>query len=89
MCTHSIHYPHCLLSVLMLGFKQPNSGLRKPQLSGITSGIQRAAPGLRPPSTRSNVPASLSSDKLCGPTGTHTVVRQLSLTVYTDSQLQV
>ncbi|XP_035516591.1 putative GPI-anchored protein pfl2 isoform X2 [Morone saxatilis] len=53
------------------GSKQPNSGMRKPQLSGIPSGIQRAAAGLRPPSARSHAPASSSTDKLRGPTATH------------------
>ncbi|XP_070708237.1 pneumococcal serine-rich repeat protein-like isoform X2 [Pempheris klunzingeri] len=56
---------------LALGFKQPNSGLRKPQLSGIPSGIQRAASGLRVPSARSNAPATSSTDKLSGPTATN------------------
>ncbi|XP_029310957.1 uncharacterized protein LOC115023825 isoform X2 [Cottoperca gobio] len=50
------------------GSKQPHSGLQRPQLSGILSGIQRAATGLRPQSVRNNTSASLSSNKLCGPT---------------------
>lgn len=89
VCAHSTHYSCCLPSVLTLGSKQPNSGLRKPQMSGIPSGIQRAAPGLRPPSARSNAPASSSTDTLRGPTGTHTVVRLCALTVYSDIQSQI
>ncbi|XP_029312593.1 uncharacterized protein LOC115024871 [Cottoperca gobio] len=50
------------------GSKQPHSGLQRPQLSGIPSGIQRAATGLRPPSVRNNTSASLSTNKLRGPT---------------------
>ncbi|XP_051273896.1 uncharacterized protein LOC127373456 isoform X2 [Dicentrarchus labrax] len=59
------------------GSKQPNSGMRKPQLSGIPSGIQRAAAGLRLPSARSNAPASSSTDKLRGPTATHPATKIL------------
>ncbi|XP_044194368.1 uncharacterized protein LOC122971691 [Thunnus albacares] len=55
--------------------KLPNSGLRKTQLSGIPSGIQRFAPGLRPPSARSNAPASSNIDKLRGPTATNPVMK--------------
>ncbi|XP_023145571.2 uncharacterized protein si:ch211-126c2.4 [Amphiprion ocellaris] len=51
------------------------TGLRRPQLSGIPSGIQRAAPGLRPPSARSNTQASSSTDKLCGPTAVNPVTK--------------
>ncbi|XP_077959758.1 uncharacterized protein LOC120819076 isoform X4 [Gasterosteus aculeatus] len=43
------------------GLKIPNSGLPRPQLSGIPSGIQRPAAGLRPPSARSNAASSSSS----------------------------
>ncbi|XP_033466688.2 uncharacterized protein LOC117246817 isoform X1 [Epinephelus lanceolatus] len=50
------------------GFKPPSSGLQRPQLSGIPSGIQRAATGLRPPSARINSSASSISSKLRGPT---------------------
>nr|XP_046232233.1 uncharacterized protein LOC124052255 [Scatophagus argus] len=53
------------------GSKQPNTGLQKPRLSSIPSGIQRAALGLRPPSARSNTAASSSTDKLRGPTVTN------------------
>ncbi|XP_034426280.1 uncharacterized protein si:ch211-126c2.4 [Hippoglossus hippoglossus] len=35
--------------------KQPNSGLPRPPMSSIPSGFQRSAPGLRPPSAKSNV----------------------------------
>ncbi|XP_019963188.2 uncharacterized protein [Paralichthys olivaceus] len=35
--------------------KQPNSGLPRPPMCSIPSGIQRSAPGLRPPSAKSNV----------------------------------
>ncbi|XP_039991803.1 uncharacterized protein LOC120794638 isoform X2 [Xiphias gladius] len=56
------------------GSKQPNSGLPRPQLSGIPSGIQRTAPGLRPPSARSNALAS-STDKLRGPSATNPVTK--------------
>ncbi|XP_022074759.2 uncharacterized protein LOC110969040 isoform X2 [Acanthochromis polyacanthus] len=51
------------------------TGLRRPQLSGIPSGIQRAAPGLRPPSARSNTQASSSTDRLCGPTAVNPVTK--------------
>ncbi|XP_073345179.1 uncharacterized protein [Pagrus major] len=57
------------------GSKQPNPGLQKPRCSAIPSGIQRAAPGLRPPSARSNAQASLSTDKLCGPTATNSATK--------------
>ncbi|XP_071318291.1 uncharacterized protein [Trachinotus anak] len=57
------------------GSKQPVSGLLRPQMSGIPSGIQRAAAGLRPPSGRSNAPASSSTDKLRGPTVTNPVAK--------------
>ncbi|XP_047464212.1 uncharacterized threonine-rich GPI-anchored glycoprotein PJ4664.02 [Mugil cephalus] len=50
------------------GSKQPGSGLLKPRLSAIPSAIQRAAPGLRPPSARSNIPTSTNTDKQCGST---------------------
>ncbi|XP_020494771.2 serine-rich adhesin for platelets isoform X2 [Labrus bergylta] len=43
------------------GSKKPNYGLRKPQAVGMPSGVQRAAAGLRPPSTRSKAPASPTS----------------------------
>ncbi|XP_060951244.1 arginine-glutamic acid dipeptide repeats protein-like [Limanda limanda] len=35
--------------------KQPNTGLPRPPLSSIPSGLQRPAPGLRPPSAKSNL----------------------------------
>ncbi|XP_062234940.1 uncharacterized protein LOC133931980 [Platichthys flesus] len=35
--------------------KQPNSGLPRPPMSSIPSGFQRSAPGLRPPSAKSNL----------------------------------
>ncbi|KAM7381659.1 hypothetical protein PAMA_012483 [Pampus argenteus] len=57
------------------GSKQPNTGLRKTQLSSIPSGIQRFAPGIRPPSARSNTPAFSSTDKLHGPTATNPVMK--------------
>ncbi|KAE8284266.1 hypothetical protein D5F01_LYC17597 [Larimichthys crocea] len=57
------------------GSKQPNLGLRKPQLSGIPSGIQRAAPGLKPPSARINAQLSSSTEKLCGPPATNTATK--------------
>lgn len=44
-------------------------GLPNPRLSGIQTGTQRAAQGLRPPSTRANTAASSSTDGLRGPTG--------------------
>ncbi|XP_033975269.1 uncharacterized protein LOC117473665 isoform X3 [Trematomus bernacchii] len=40
------------------GSKQPNSGLQRPQLSGIPTGIQRAATGLRPLSMRNDTSSS-------------------------------
>ncbi|GLD57413.1 mucin-5AC-like protein [Lates japonicus] len=55
--------------------RQPNSGLPKPQPSGIPSGIQRTALGLRPPSARSNAPASSITDKQRGPTATNPVIK--------------
>ncbi|TKS89878.1 hypothetical protein D9C73_024007 [Collichthys lucidus] len=57
------------------GSKQPNLGLRKPQLSGIPSGIQRAAPGLKPPSARINAQLSSSAEKLCGPAATNAATK--------------
>ncbi|KAM6897003.1 uncharacterized protein FYW49_018399 [Xenentodon cancila] len=45
--------------------KLPGSGLQRPQVSGISSAVQRAAPGLRPPSAR--VQTQASADKPCGP----------------------
>ncbi|XP_040922379.1 flocculation protein FLO11-like [Toxotes jaculatrix] len=54
------------------GSKQPSSGLPRPHLSGIPSGIQRTAPGLRAPSTRSIAP---TSDKLRGATATNPVTK--------------
>ncbi|XP_075949768.1 uncharacterized protein LOC142951825 isoform X2 [Anarhichas minor] len=53
------------------GSKQPNSGLQRPQLSGVASCIQRAATGLRLPSVRSNA----SSHGLRGPTATNTLTK--------------
>ncbi|XP_076615339.1 uncharacterized protein LOC143338659 [Chaetodon auriga] len=53
----------------LTGSKQPSPG--KPRLGGIPSGIQRAALGLRPPSARSNVPASSRTDQLRGPTASN------------------
>ena len=73
MCVHSIHYS--LSSVLILASKLPSSGLQRPQLSGIPSVFQKAAPGVRPPSARINTAACSTSDKPCGPTGTLKVVR--------------
>lgn len=87
--SHTIHYTHCFPSVLTLGSKQPASGLLKPRLNGIQSGIQRAASGLKPPSARTNAPASSSTDKLHGPAGTHAVVGLYALTVYSDIQSQI
>ncbi|KAL3051399.1 hypothetical protein OYC64_001616 [Pagothenia borchgrevinki] len=40
------------------GSKQPNSSLQRPQLSGIPTGIQRAATGLRPLSMRNDTSSS-------------------------------
>ncbi|XP_054455076.1 uncharacterized protein LOC129091467 isoform X2 [Anoplopoma fimbria] len=60
------------------GSKQPNSGLQRPQLSGIPSGIQRAATGLRPPSARSNAAASSSTNRLRRPTATTNPVTKTS-----------
>ncbi|XP_018533872.1 mucin-5AC [Lates calcarifer] len=57
------------------GSRQPNSGLPKPQPSGIPSGIQRTTLGLRPPSARSNAPASSIIDKQRGPTATNPVTK--------------
>ncbi|XP_067345133.1 uncharacterized protein [Channa argus] len=57
------------------GSKQPNSGLPRPQLSNISSGIQKAAPSLRQPTARSNAPASSSTDKLHGSTATNPVMK--------------
>ncbi|KAM6898476.1 uncharacterized protein PEZ65_020522 [Lycodopsis pacificus] len=54
------------------GSKQPNSGLQRPQVSGVLSGTQRAATGLRLPSVRSNA----SSHGLRGPTATNPVTSQ-------------
>ncbi|XP_033963153.1 uncharacterized protein [Pseudochaenichthys georgianus] len=48
------------------GSKQPNSGLQRPQLSGIPTGIQRAATGLRPLFMRNNT-SFLNTNKLRGP----------------------
>ncbi|XP_010778463.1 uncharacterized protein isoform X2 [Notothenia coriiceps] len=48
------------------GSKQPNSGLQRPQLSGIPTGIQRAATGLRPLFMRNNTSFS-NTNKLRGP----------------------
>nr|XP_020484305.1 uncharacterized protein LOC109980068 [Labrus bergylta] len=62
------------------GSKKPNYGLRKPQAVGMPSGVQRAAAGLRPPSTRSKAPASPTSsgtEKLRAPAGTPSVVTLL------------
>ncbi|XP_070847008.1 uncharacterized protein [Chaetodon trifascialis] len=53
----------------LTGPKQPSPG--KPRLGGIPSGIQRAALGLRPPSARSNAPASSRTDQLRGPTASN------------------
>ncbi|CAJ1080383.1 mucin-17-like [Xyrichtys novacula] len=58
------------------GSKQPFTGLRKPQKSGLPSGIQRPAMGLRPPSARSNAPTSSSStDKLRAPLASNPVTK--------------
>ncbi|XP_008302115.1 flocculation protein FLO11-like [Stegastes partitus] len=65
------------LRPLTTGSKLPSSGLRRPQLSSIPSGIQRATPGLRPPSAKSNTQASSSTDKLCGPTAANPVTKTL------------
>ncbi|KAM3591402.1 uncharacterized protein V6R79_001511 [Siganus canaliculatus] len=63
------------LRPITAGSKQPSLGLRKPQLSALPTSIQRAAPGLRPPSARSNAPASLSSDKLSAPSASHAATK--------------
>ncbi|KAM6963466.1 uncharacterized protein LKV04_019538 [Tautogolabrus adspersus] len=60
------------------GSKKPNYGLRKPQAVGMPSGVQRAAAGLRPPSLRSNAPASPTSsgtEKLRPPAATNPVTK--------------
>ncbi|KAL6095090.1 uncharacterized protein ACO6RY_16359 [Pungitius sinensis] len=59
------------------GLKVPNSGLPRPQLSGIPSGIQRPAAGLRPPSARSNASSSSSShvNRPRGPTAANPVTK--------------
>ncbi|KAK9530450.1 hypothetical protein VZT92_011949 [Zoarces viviparus] len=54
------------------GSKQLHSGLQRPQVSGVPSGIQRAATGLRLPSVRSNA----SSHGPRGPTATNPVTSQ-------------
>uniref|UniRef100_UPI003AAFA776 uncharacterized protein n=1 Tax=Centroberyx gerrardi TaxID=166262 RepID=UPI003AAFA776 len=54
------------------GSKQPGTGLRRPQPSGIPSATQRAIPSLRPPSARSNTAAASSNtDKPRGPTASN------------------
>ncbi|XP_029383796.1 mucin-4-like [Echeneis naucrates] len=50
------------------GSRQPNSGLLRPQLSGIPPGIQRTVTGLRMPCARSNAPPTSTTEKLRGPT---------------------
>ncbi|KAM9837822.1 uncharacterized protein ACBR49_018443 [Aulostomus maculatus] len=62
---------HYNLRATTTGLKQPKSGLQRPQVSSIPSGIQRAAPGLRPPSARTNAAASSSTNKLCGSTASN------------------
>ncbi|XP_072229794.1 uncharacterized protein [Leuresthes tenuis] len=57
----------------VLASKLPSSGLQRPQLSGIPSVFQKAAPGLRPPSARINTEACSTSDKPCGPTAANVV----------------
>ncbi|XP_029977513.1 uncharacterized protein LOC115410169 [Sphaeramia orbicularis] len=57
------------------GPKKPLSGLRKPQQTGIPSGLQRTAAGLRPPLTRSNAPVSSNADKPHGPEAPNPVVK--------------
>ncbi|XP_023266973.1 mucin-5AC-like isoform X1 [Seriola lalandi dorsalis] len=57
------------------GSNKPNSGLLRPPLMGIPSGIQRATAGLRPPSARSNALTASSTDKLHGPTVANPVTR--------------
>ncbi|KAM8836913.1 uncharacterized protein AB9W97_002351 isoform 2-T3 [Spinachia spinachia] len=76
----SIYSPHALPSVLTLGLKMPISGLPRPQLSGIPSGIQRPAAGLRPPSAGSNASSSSSSlsshaNRPRGPTAANPVAK--------------
>ncbi|XP_032358327.1 uncharacterized protein LOC116671278 [Etheostoma spectabile] len=63
------------LRPLKTGAKPPNLGLQTPQVSGVPTGC-RAATGLRLPSARGNAPASLSTNKLCGPTATKPVTKQ-------------
>ncbi|XP_034717012.1 uncharacterized protein LOC117937282 isoform X2 [Etheostoma cragini] len=55
------------LRPLKTGTKLASLGLQTPQVSGVPTGC-RAATGLRLPSARGNAPASLSTNKLCGPT---------------------
>ncbi|XP_062416251.1 mucin-17-like isoform X2 [Pungitius pungitius] len=57
------------------GLKVPNSGLPRPQLSGIPSGIQRPAAGLRPPSARSNASSSSHVNRPRGPTAANPVTK--------------
>ncbi|XP_041830860.1 uncharacterized protein LOC121633052 [Melanotaenia boesemani] len=54
--------------------KLPSSGLQRPQPGVIPSVVQRAGPGLRPPSARSNTMSS-STEKPCGPTAANAVTR--------------
>ncbi|XP_028286931.1 uncharacterized protein LOC114452047 [Parambassis ranga] len=68
------------------GSRQPCSGLRKPQMSGIPTGIQRAAPGLKLPSGRTNVASSSSTEKLCGPTVPNPVIKPSQASKHTLSR---
>ncbi|XP_017289733.1 uncharacterized protein LOC108246599 [Kryptolebias marmoratus] len=63
------------LRPLAAASKLPTSGLQRPQQSGIPFGIQRAAPGLRPLSARSNRFASSSTNKPAEPTATSPVTK--------------
>ncbi|KAM4525156.1 uncharacterized protein PAE49_001179 isoform 2-T3 [Odontesthes bonariensis] len=57
----------------VLASKLPSSGLQRPQMSGIPSVFQKAAPGLRQPSARINRAANSTSDKPCEPTAAYGV----------------
>ncbi|KAK2820333.1 hypothetical protein Q5P01_023292 [Channa striata] len=65
------------LCAMTTGSKPPNSGLPRPPLSNMSSGIQKAAPGLRPPTARNNAPASSSTDKLHGSTAANPVMKNV------------
>ncbi|CAB1440052.1 unnamed protein product [Pleuronectes platessa] len=56
--------------------KQPNSGLPRPPMSSIPSGFQRSAPGLRPPSAKSNLgPAAANPGTKFTQPKKHTLIR--------------